>query len=160
MHNEFRLKNRFVHGLLNWLQILQLSGPESRERTRFVEMLVKHQGAVEKDRVSLLSKYANKDKEGDPSIILTDGGKKMYDVPEDNLKELNEEYRKVLEKEFVMDITDLSRPNFQAVRQIVLYTDYKFGPVDGEPEQTRALRIKQSHDYLDWCKAFEEVELS
>src|SRR3990167_353202 len=104
MHNEFRLKNRHVHGLLNWLQVLQLSGPDSRERTRFVEMLVKHQDGVEKERVSLLVEYANKDEEGDPAIILTEGGKKMYDVPEASLPELNEKYRVILEREFIWDL--------------------------------------------------------
>ena len=36
---SFKIKNRFLVGLANWLTELRLHGEQTRERTRFVEVI-------------------------------------------------------------------------------------------------------------------------
>lgn len=143
-----------------WLQNLSLPGPDSRERTKFVDILLKQIAKIAGRKLELLKKYASKDSEGDPSIILSEDGKKVYDVPKESVDSLNKEYNEHLQSDLVLDVTGSAKENFQNVRRIILFTDYKFGPGEKDEGTVRALKMKQAMDYAEWCNALEAVQIA
>ena len=158
--NSFKLQNKYVVGLASWLNELSLQGAESRERTRFVNVLIERIQENEKFRTDLLEKFVEKDENGQKKKKVNELNEEVWDIPEDKLTEYVKEYTDLMEDEYVMDILDGNKQKLKVMKEAVLNTTYTFGPqeVDSIPEKQAKLR--QMNDYDIWCKAFEAVDFS
>lgn len=93
----------------------------------------------------MAKELAEKDENGQPKLVEEDGATK-YDLTEDSIKKLNEDYALYLNEDFVLDILDGNIAKVKTARNIVLNTKQEFsGQVAAE--------------YDAWCLAFEKVEL-
>ena len=128
-------------GLGNWLQTLSLSGQDSRNRTKFVEMLAEEVKENEATRLEILKKYAVLDDKGEPVMVKTGDGKDHYDIPDDKLPEFQTEFIKYLNEDFVCGGVGL-KTRLQAVKEIVLNTKVEIDP-------------QIAGDYDSWCDAFD-----
>lgn len=156
----FRIKKRYLAGLATWLTQLQLSGRLSRERTRFVSLLTKGIQELEFDRKDILDKYVEKKKDpktGKEVWVMQEGvdnWKLKEGVEEDFIKEINE----LFDEEFVIDIGEQHKSKIEAIRDIVLNTDYVFGPSKDDSPDEAQKKIDQAHHYDVWCESFEAIK--
>lgn len=147
---EVKIKNIHLLGLASWLNELELSGKETRIRSRFVTKLADRYQENEKFRVEMITKHSKLDEEGNP-IIAEDGKSYEFDDKDALVKELTDLYN----EKFTVTLPD---DEFEALKKIVLDTDYVFGPKEGDNEQERIAKIRQANDYEVWCEVFESVE--
>lgn len=141
---SFTIKHRYVLGLGMWLSKLALIGRESRERTKFVEMLQEDLNEIEKMRLEILKKYADKDDKGELVMIEEEETKsKKYSIPDEKMSEFNNEYMSFLDEDFV-----ISGPGniqrLKIVKSIVLDTQEKIAP-------------ELASNYNVWCESFEAM---
>lgn len=151
------LKNKHLVGLAGWLSELSLSGRQSRERTRFVNSLVERIKENEEERKKLVDKYCEKDENGKNKTKEVDGIA-VWDMTEDNIKKYTGEYTELLNEGFVIDILESNKERIDMVKDIILNTEYKFGPQESTPASEKEAKIRQAHDYHEWCEAFESIE--
>ena len=152
----FTIKKAYFLGLGNWLNDLSLTGSASRARTRFVEQLQAQLQIIDKDRVAILETHADKNEDGTPKKEAGDNGE-HYVLSEEASKAVAKEYSELLMEDYVLDITDANRLQMESLRKIVLESDYRFGPREGDSPEIAQIRIRQMNDYPAWCDAFEAI---
>jgi len=190
MSKQLKLKNYFfinnaqqqVVSIQEWLTRLNLYGSESRNRTRFVKLLVDRITEIDKERVEMLRNFADKktveekDKEtgkmkkiekviflvnekdengrfifdpktGKPKVkseTLEEKEGDVYKISDENNKKFEEEWKKYLEEELVIDVTPATNETIYGARDIILKTTQEF-----------AGRMGVLYD--EWCTAFENI---
>lgn len=157
---SFKIKNAFLVGLASWLNEVPLQGSESRERTRFNNILIERIQENEKFRSELLEKYVEKDENGARKKKMNEINEEVWDMSEENMVLYTKEYGDLMGEEFIMDILDGNKQKLKVMKDVVLNTTYVFGPKDSDSPQERAGKIRQMHDYESWCQAFEAVDFS
>jgi hypothetical protein len=160
----FRIKKAFLAGLAGWLNGLALSGRDSRERTRFVSLLVEGNMALEKDRKEVIGKFVEKETVNGEEIwkkTVSEGensdGKEHFVIPPEKIEDFKKEINDLFQEEFVLDIGEEHLEKMATVATIVLNTDYKFGPSEEDDREEARRKIIEANDYEEWCKAFEAV---
>ena len=156
--NSFKIKNKFIVGLGSWLNELQLSGKESRERTRFVSLLVDRLTEVEKFRADLLDKHVEKDEKGEKKKLMMED-QEIWDMTPENQVSYAKELNELMDEEFVIDVLEGNKEKVKVVKEIVLNTSYVFGPKEGDVEGERQAKLRQMNDYNIWCEMFEAVTI-
>lgn len=157
--NSLKIQNKYLVGLASWLNELPLGGSESRERTRFVRMLVDRITENEKFRGELLDKYVEKETDGQKKKKIQETtGEEVWDISEENSVLFAKDYADLMDEEYIMDILDGNKQKLKVIKNVVLNTDYKFGPKEGDVGAERVAKIRQANDYEEWCKAFEAVD--
>ena len=146
---KFTIENQHILGLASWLHELNLSGRQSRVRTRFVKTLSDRYQENEKFRQELIEKYGKKDK---GQLVKTEDGKSY--VLGDKEKFV-QELQDLLEEQFVVT---LDNNDANTLKEMVLDTDYVFGPKEGTTPEEKAAKSRQANDYEVWCKSFEEMK--
>ena len=142
----FKIQRKFLISLANWLGSLELSGPQSRARTKFVTLASEALDRAEKDRRAVLDEYADKDKDGELVKVKDDKGQENFHVADDKMKAFQVEVAAIYDQE-----AELTAPEFSVslviVRNLVLNTETKIGPAIAA-------------QYSEWCDAFEKVTIN
>jgi len=159
MTKAFKIQKAYVNGLATWLNALQLGGRDSRERTRFVSILADELKTIDAERVSIIEKYVTKDENNEWQKIVDSDGLERWDVPADLEADLNKDVLELYQEDFVLDIGEEHLAKIKAVRDIVLNTDFLFGPSEDDSNVDKIRKIREANDYEEWCKAFEALEL-
>lgn len=157
MSKIFKIKNKQIGKLCIWLQGLRLGGIQNRARVNILDIFVVQLDVLDKARVALIMKYARKDKDGNPELIIGQEGKKVYDVPDEEMEKLNVEYETILEQDFSIEINENSVQIFKEAKDLILYTDYIFGPTTEVTGEEKHKQIQLEEDYNIWCKSFDEI---
>lgn len=155
--NSFKIKNKFLIGLGSWLNELQLSGKESRERSRFVSLIVDGLTENEKFRSELIKKYAEKDADGNPRKKIDETVGEVWDLTPENQEAFAKEYTELMDEDFIIDVLEGNKEKIKVVTDIVLNTSYVFGPKEGDSTEEKTAKIRQMNDYGIWCESFEAV---
>ncbi len=155
---NFKLKNRFLSSLVSWLQLQQLAGKESRERTRFVRVCQERLQEVNEFYKEIANKLVEKDEKGEFKT-RKEGNELVYVFKEkkdeeDYLKELGDLHN----EEFVLEINNSNKEQLKVVKNLVLNTEYKFGPKEGDSIALKQMDIKMANEYDLWCSAFEDLD--
>ena len=132
-----------------WLQSIALSGQESRQRTKFLELLAPTGREIEKKRLDMLEDYAEKDTLGlprkkmkmDPAIQKE---REHYDLTEESEKKFQKEFEIYLKSECIISVDDGNMEKVKVVRDIILNTRHEF-------------RGEAAAMYDAWCEAFESL---
>lgn len=151
-----KIKNNLLLSLASWLNEQSLAGRESRERSRFVTVVSEHLQTVEKERQEILEKFTKKDKDGKPKKITVDKVE-QWDIDEKDIKVLEKEITELLDEDFALDIGEGHKAKIKTVKDIVLNTDYKFGPKEDSSMVEQQAKIRQMNDYDKWCEVFEDL---
>lgn len=152
----FKISNQNLISLVRWLNLINLSGNESRERTKFIQLAESRIREIEENRINIVKKYANKNDDGTPRIVhdsetedengnIIKSGER-FDVPEESVGPMNTEFSAYLGEDWELDISDGNIAKFNTVKKIVLETTEKFSG-----------SLAQQYD--EWCKAFESVNV-
>lgn len=139
----FTIKRKYLLGLGTWLQGLFLQGQDSRNRTKFVEMIGEELKENEETRLEIVKKYAKLDDKKEPILVEKEDGSKHYEIPDDKLPEFQKEFIAFLETDFSCGGPGL-KTRLEAVKNIVLNTTVEIDP-------------KIAADYDAWCNAFEAM---
>jgi hypothetical protein len=141
-----KLKNRHLIPLGNWLATLELSGSDSRKRTRFVVALQGRLDEMEKERIKLAEKYCKKNNKGKPKMKKDASGQQVYDFSKENRDKFANEMNEYFEEDYVLDVLDSNKEELKAIKDVVLNTEEKFSG-------------RQATEYDEWCEAFEALNL-
>jgi len=190
MSKQLKLKNYFfinnvqqqVVSIQEWLTRLNLHGSDSRNRTRFVKLLVDRITEIDKERLEMLRNFADKktveekDKETgkmkkvekviflvnekdengrfifDPKTnkpkvkreTLEEKEGDVYKISDESNKKFEEEWKKYLEEELILDVTPATNETIYGARDIILKTTQEFSGRMGVL-------------YDEWCTAFENI---
>lgn len=150
----YKIQNKYTLGLAAWLNELELSGRDSRYRTRFVNILRDRVKEYQTERRSIISQFVEIDKDG-KFKTRKEEGVDILDVKDDDREKLETQLQELEEEEFVVKIDVTNKNEFETVKKLVLDTDYKFGPGENTDELERQAKIRQADDYNEWCKTFE-----
>jgi len=149
-----RIKNQYLLGLASWLAELPLVGKESRMRTRFVNLLSERIKENQDIHRKILDKYVEKDKDGKMKEEEVNGIKTLV-ISEDKKESADKEYKELLDEEFVVDALEANKEMLEVIKDVVLNTDFVFGPKADDSPQQKVAKYRQSQDYEQWCQAFE-----
>jgi len=140
------LKNGHVgtyakEGILFKLLNVPLHGQQSRSRNRILKQISLKRDEIEKDRVSIMEGYAEKEVvDGKEVVKLTEDG--QYDINTEGLIKANEGYRKLMDEDYIIDILPSNKVDLRTVKTIIEESLVSFGTNDGA-------------DYDDICEGFE-----
>lgn len=144
-------KTYHVNPLGTWLQKLELPGKKSRSRNRFIiDFISKKSEEIEKERVTLLTKYSEKDKDGKPKMKTVPDGSTSdtFEINKENMKKFNVDYNEFMKEDYVIDVTKAKETDVSAIAEIVLNTEEKFVDHVGDMAATM---------YNEWCEIFEKL---
>ena len=140
------IKNNLLNPFAIWLNMQQLVGKESRERTRFVALLGERIAEIGKQGNELQEKYAVKDKDGKPKKITTGEGKEKKEVIDfgKNKEKADQEWEEYMSEEFTIDVTEGNKSKVYTVADILLNTEKTFQGIEAA-------------FYAEWCECFEAL---
>lgn len=144
---NFEIENSYVLGLASWLSELSLEGKYSRARSRFVKLLADRHTETDNFKKEIIKKYAKKNEDGEPVV---ENGNYQIDDKESFSKEIQDLYHDTF-------TVSLDKNDAMYLKEVVLNTDYKFGPKENDSEQEKNAKIRQANDYSEWCKSFENI---
>lgn len=138
-----KMKNDEVEYFSIFLMGLELPSFESRLRTRFVKHILGERiQLVKEEHAELIKEFARFDEEGNP-IVIQDGDKQMYDVPD--RAGFNREYFRLLNEDFVIDETEERKEMLLLIKDIILNCDKTF-------------KGREALEYDRWCEIVEEIK--
>ena len=159
MSQVFKIQNKYLSSLAQWLQLLVLDGRKSRERTRFVKLLQDRLKEVNGFYQGLIEKYVKKDKNGRYKTRLVDGVQVFKFETKKDEKDYIKEVEDLFSEEFKLDLTEVNKEMLIVIKDIVLNTDYKFGPKENETSEQQRVSIRLAEEYDKWCQSFENLTL-
>jgi len=160
MSKVFKIKKTQMVGLANWLTTQKLDGARSRQRTRFIDQLVEAIKLLEKERLEVIEKYVEKEKDKDGKEVWkkkTGENSDSWDVPEDKVEAFTEEVKGLYAEEYTLSVTAEHKDKIACIKDIVLNTSYVFGVDEMLPPELKEQKFKEVADYNVWCEAFENV---
>jgi len=150
----FKLRNKYLSSLSQWLELQSLTSKENTYRIGFITLLQNKLKEIKVLYSNIIESYVEKDKKGNYKTKEENGVQvfsfKDEKDKEDYLKELTDEY----EKEFTIEETDENKEIMKAIKDIVLNTTYKFGPKPESDKQEQMRDIRIAYEYEEWKKAF------
>ena len=155
----WKLQNRYLSSLVQWLELQELEGKQNRERIRFINLLRERLKEMTGFINTLVDKLVEKDKSGHPKTIKENGvdvfSFKNKQDKEKYIKELNDIYN----EEFKLELTELNKEMLGIIKDIVLNTKWKFGPREDDNPQQKINNIRIAYEYEKWAKSFEELKI-
>jgi len=134
-------------GLDSWLNSLSLSGPQSRARSKFLTVAGVELDRAEKERLTLLDEYADKDDKGELVRVIDEKtGQENFHVTDDKMAAFNVAVAAIFDKEAILTTSEFA-PSLMIVRDLVLNTEEK---IPGS----------LSLQYSEWCDAFEKLTVN
>ena len=161
MSNTLKIPSKHLVGLCSWLNELSLTGKESRERSRFVDICVPRIQEYFKHKEEIFDRYCVKETVEGREVrkVVDEGGVLTYQIPNEKREEFDKEIHDLEDEEFVIDVLEGNKSKIKTAKDLLLNTDYKFGPGDETDPAKREAKIRQTTDYNEWCKIFEEVNV-
>lgn len=135
-------KNSEIEPLMGFLYEMKLKSKASRMRTRFISKLNQHVSEyITPEKESLIDQYAEKDENGEAILAENKKGIKLI---EDKIPEFYEEFKILMDEDFVLDEIDSNREMILSVAESVLNYDI---------ELSGQIAIL----YDQWCEKMEEA---
>ena len=111
---------------------------------------------LSEENYEILEANAEKNEDGTVKKETVDN-REQY-VLSDEAKEITaREYGEILNEDWILDITPANEESMGIIKGIVLDTQYRFGPREGDTPPVAAMRVRQMNDYPEWCAAFEQI---
>ena len=112
----------------NYLNSFNITGNDSRERSRFVELLKERTTEIEIERIKILEKYADKNDKGEflkNKIQTRDENNNLtvteeYRFANENIKKYQKEYDEYMEEDFIIDILEGNKSKIKKIKELLL----------------------------------------
>jgi hypothetical protein len=122
-----KMLNAEVNGFIKFLMSLELSGRDSRMRTRFCKLAQTRLDEINEERTELIKQYGVVDEDGNIKKEERDGVELFVMKDRDAF---NREYEIMMLEEFVIDETEERKEMLVTVHNIVLNADVKLSGQD------------------------------
>ena len=154
--NYFFIGNQMmgVESIIDWIVKQELSGKESRIRTRFIKEIGERADEISKERKRMLISYAEKDKKTKaPIMFAIDKKGKEYETTDQKLgqrykikssEKFEKEFKEYINEDYVIAITPANRDTVNVIKEMILNTEEKF-------------KGQMSNYYDEWCEALENI---
>ena len=154
--NYFFIGNQMmgIESIVDWMVKQELSGKQSRIRTRFIKEIAERADEIGKIRKEMLIQYSEKDKKTkEPIMFAIDEKGKEYETTDQKLGkrykiESNDKFEKdfkgYLEEDYIINVTPANKDTINVIKGIVLDTEEKF-------------KGQMSAYYDEWATAFESI---
>ena len=148
---SFVIKNKYLSGLVQWLQLQELDGIKNRETIRFISKVQERLKEVDKIYASLLAKHIKKDIEG-KFVTTIKAGLKFYTAED-----------KENEEQFVKEINDLFEEEFtikdneemlEVIKGIVVNSDYRLTLNEEQTDYEKMRSMRLATEYPMYVKSF------
>lgn len=144
-----KIKNSYIQGLLTIMNHAAICCGKSRMRGRFNKPLIARMDENEKHRQEMLVDLADKDENGKAKTEEFEDeegeNKRRYVVTPENLTKFQDQYKEMMNEDFVIDITESNKAEYEQAKDLVLNSTMEFKGGDD------AL-------YNVLCEAFEVTE--
>lgn len=161
--STLRIQKKYLVGLSSWLNRLALSGAQSRYRTRFMRDIADVLKEFEAERKEIVEKYVVKEVKDNGKEVwkqTVDNGQPVWEIQKDKEQLFADEVNELLAEDFVLVINEENQAKIACIKDILLNTDYKFGPEQDEKNPMVVMqRIKEANDYDVWCEVFEGLKV-
>jgi len=144
---------------VNELKIPEYSASQKRSIYKFIKVLLGESKNIEDARMKLLDDCAEKDEDGKPKTVQTldENGKEIgqrYDISPDNMKKFVEDFRALMEEDFIMVVDASNEKSIEDVKSIVLNSKQRFDKNNTELKDV----IPFMDLYENICLIFEHRE--
>ena len=95
MAKEFSITNLELKGI--YLSVKNSKDLSDEVKKNFISRIEGYFESLDKQRIEIVAKYSRKDSEGDPIIVINLEGKKVYDVPDEELPNVQKEVQKIVD---------------------------------------------------------------
>ena len=95
MAKEFSITNLELKGI--YLSVKNSKDLSDEVKKNFISRIDEYFESLDKQRIEIVAKYSRKDSEGDPIIVINLEGKKVYDVPDEELPNVQKEVQKIVD---------------------------------------------------------------
>lgn len=136
-----KIKNKDLVFLFNLVNDEELSGKQSRMRTKFIKMVQEKAEEFEEDRQDLLKQHCKLDKDGNPKT-KKENDQEYYDVKDIN--KYNTEFLELENTPAIFEENETNEQILKTVREIVFNTSKTFKGQD-------------AFVYDSICDEFEEI---
>lgn len=138
------IKNAEVEELFNFLISFELTGKDSRLRTRFCKILMDRKQLIDEEHVSLIKEFDGYNEDGTPKVVFDKTlNKNIYDLSDRN--GFQREYAELLQEDFVIEENEERKEILLKVREIILECDKTF-------------RGREALEYDRWCEIVEQIK--
>lgn len=117
-----KIKNRELHPVIKTLTY-EMPFKDSRIKNRIIDTLIKEYDKYEKNRIDIVTKFADKDESGKfifvDSIDEKGNIKKIYSFSDENLESFNKEYEILVNEEVCIDMTPSVQTYFVRLKEFI-----------------------------------------
>lgn len=118
-----KMLNVDIEPFVEFLLSLELSGKQSRMRTRFIKLIGETLKVIQEERQRILDRYIKKNEDGSPVTLVLEGLER-YEL--EDPESYNAEYTELMLEEYLIDETPERKDILIAVQHAVLNTELKF----------------------------------
>lgn len=98
MAKEYKISNLQLKALYDHLKLMKDVSDEKKKS--FLTRLESYFLDLDKRRIEIVEKYARKDSEGDPIIIINLEGKRVYDVADEEMSKIQDEVKILVDETY------------------------------------------------------------
>lgn len=146
MKNILILKNKHLLFLISYLNKFVIAGNESRQRSRFIASVIERTKEMDVERVKMLEKHSNKDKDGKSIKIKSEKGD-SYDLSIENMTKFQNEYNDYMNEDFILDIAEGNKEKIRKVKELILNSTIPVAEIEAVL-------------YNEVCECFEKVNFN
>ncbi len=138
--------------LQSYLGDMMLHGPLSRNRTRFIKLIMPRIKEIDEERMKIMDKYQVKDEKTKLPLLITQEGEETTDLSKGirykltDKEKFDKELKDYLDEDFVIDVTPANCDDVYAIRDMLLKSNDIFGG-------------RNALMFDTWCEAFENISI-
>lgn len=135
-----KIRNHEIERFVIFLMELELTGRNSRMRSRLCKQLATRMEQTEQERLDLIKQFSNKDSDGNPLTEVNEQGLTTYSIA--NMQEFDAEFHDLMNELFIIEKSEENREMFDVVLEATLNTTKVFSGVEAV-------------EYDRWCDIIE-----
>jgi len=137
------IKNGEINKFTDFLLELELSGKDSRMRTRLCKLLMERASQISEEHMALLEEFGKKNEDGTlVSALDEESGKRVFDLEDGQA--FQREYYLLMSEDFCIKNDETTREMLESVSQQILTCDKTF-------------KGEQALEYDRWCEIAESI---
>jgi hypothetical protein len=119
-----KMYNHELESFVGFLMEEEVSGKESRMRSRFLKLAQQQVKQIEEDRMELIKQFSYQDTEGNPQVDTREDGSTVFKLKD--TEGFTKEYGVLMFEEFIIEATEDKKDMLETITNIVLNTSRKF----------------------------------
>lgn len=137
-----QMYNVEIKPFVEFLMKLELPGKESRMRTRFCKMAAQKINDLMEEKMIIIKKHGNLDKDGNVKQTKDSQGRLIWDIK--NKEGFSKDYKELISEKWILDNTEERKEMFLTLKNVVLNVNITF-------------KGQEALEYDRWCEIVETI---